>query len=69
MKKQSSKYKDLMMNNLTIQQFCQLETLKTDISPIITPDRQCRERIEGNLTVLEVTNSAGQIVQELILVV
>ncbi|MDJ0589769.1 MAG: hypothetical protein QNJ72_07205 [Pleurocapsa sp. MO_226.B13] len=59
-----------MMNNLTIQQFCQLETLKTEIDSIITAgDRQCRERIEGSLTVLEVTNSAGQIVQELILVV
>ena len=57
------------MKNLTIQQFCQLETLKSDINPIITSDYECRERIEGNLTVLEVTDSEGQVVRELILVV
>lgn len=56
------------MKNLTIQQFCQLETLKSDIDPTINSDYQCHERIEGNLTVLEVTNAEGHIVQELILV-
>lgn len=57
------------MKNLTIQQYCQLETLKTDIHPLITSDCECTERIEGNLTVLEVTNSEGKVIQELILVV
>ena len=57
------------MKNLTIQQFCQLETLKSDIDPIITSDYKCHERIEGNLTVLEVINAQGKVVQELILVV
>ena len=57
------------MKNLTIQQYCQLETLKTDIHPLITSDCECRERIEGNLTVLEVTNSEGKVIRELILVV
>ena len=57
------------MNNLTIKQFCQLETLKVDLNPTIASDYECRERIEANLTVLEVTNSQGQVVQELILVV
>ena len=57
------------MNNLTIQQFCQLEILKSDIKPIITSDYECRERIEGNLTVLEVTDIQGKVIQELILVV
>lgn len=57
------------MKNLTIQQFCQLETLKVDLNPVIASDYECRERIEGNLTVLEVTNSHGEIIQELVLVV
>ena len=57
------------MNNLTIQQFCQLETLKSDIEPIIASYYECHERIEDNLTVLEVTNAQGKVVQELILVV
>ena len=57
------------MKNLTIQQFCQLETLKVDINPVISADCECHERIEGDLTVLEVTDSQGQVIRELILVV
>lgn len=56
------------MKNLTIQQFCQLETLKSDIDPTINSDHQYNERVEGNLTVLEVTNAEGDIIRELILV-
>ena len=51
------------MNNLTIQQFCQLETLKTDINPLIASNCQYSEKIEGNLTVLKVTNPEGKVVQ------
>jgi|GEM_PF-2116795 len=57
------------MKNLTVQQFCQLETLKVDINPTIASEYECHERIEANLTVLEVTNSQGKVIQELILVV
>lgn len=56
------------MNNLTIEQFCQLETLKTDLNPLITPDCQYHETTEGNLTILELTNATGKVIQELIVV-
>ena len=56
------------MNNLTIQQFCQLETLKTDLHPFITSNCQYSEKIEGNLTVLKLTNPEGEVVRELIVV-
>ncbi|MGD1919834.1 MAG: hypothetical protein ACFCAD_13660 [Pleurocapsa sp.] len=56
------------MNNLTIQQFCQLETLKTDLHPLITSNCEYSEKIEGNLTVLKLTNPEGDVVQELIVV-
>lgn len=57
------------MNKLTVLQFCQLETLKSDLNPLIESECECNERTEGSLTVLELTNSKGRIVQELILVV
>ncbi len=57
------------MNNLTVLQFCQLETLKTDLDFLINSEYECQERIEGNLTVLELKDAEGKIVQELILVV
>ena len=56
------------MNNLTIQQFCQLETLKTDLHPLIASNYECSEKIEGNLTVLKLTDSEGELVRELIVV-
>ena len=57
------------MSNLTIQQFCQLETLKAELNLFTTSDYQCTETIKDNLTVLEVTNPEREIVQEFILVV
>ena len=54
------------MSNLTIQQFCQLETLKTDLN--LEFNYKYQERIKGNLSVLEVTDDEGNIVQELIIV-
>jgi len=56
------------MNKLTIQQFCQLETLKTDLNPLITSNCEYSEKIEGNLTVLKLTNPQGEVIQELIVV-
>ena len=56
------------MNNLTIQQFCQLETLKSDIHPSIASNCEYSEKIEGNLSVLKLTNPEGEVVQELIVV-
>ena len=56
------------MNNLTIQQFCQLETLKTDLHPLITSNCEFNEQIEGNLSVLKLTNPEGEVVRELIIV-
>ncbi len=54
------------MNNLTIQQFCQLETLKTDLD--LESSHRYQEKIKGNLTVLEITDLEGNILQELIIV-
>ncbi|MCC0176686.1 hypothetical protein I4641_06800 [Waterburya agarophytonicola K14] len=56
------------MNNLTIQQFCQLETLKTDLNPLIKSNCEYNEEIEGNLSVLKLTNPEGEVIQELIVV-
>ena len=56
------------MNNLTIQQFCQLETLKTDLDPLIGSNCEYSEKREGNLTVLQLTNAEGKLIQELIVV-
>ncbi|MEM8828896.1 MAG: hypothetical protein AAGE96_06005 [Cyanobacteria bacterium P01_G01_bin.19] len=56
------------MKNLTIQQFCQLETLKADLNPLIASSHECSEKIEGNLSVFKLTNPEGEIVRELIVV-
>ena len=56
------------MNNLTIQQFCQLETLKTDLNPLIEANCEYSEKREGNLTVLQLTNNEGELIRELIVV-
>ena len=54
------------MKNLTIKQFCQLETLKTDLH--LESGYEYQEKIEDNLTVLKVTDSEGNFVRELIVV-
>ena len=56
------------MNNLTIKQFCQLETLKSDLNPLVESGCQYHETTEDNLTILELTNSAGEVIQEVIVV-
>ena len=56
------------MNNLTIEQFCRLETLKTDLLNSISPGYKCQEKIKDNLTVLEIIDSEGNVIRELILV-
>ena len=54
------------MSNLTIQQFCQLETLKTDL--YLESDDKYQETIKDNMTVFEVTDFEGNLVKELIVV-
>ncbi len=54
------------MSNLTIQQFCQLETLKTDL--YLESDDKYQETIKDNMTVFEVTDFEGNLLQELIVV-
>lgn len=54
------------MSNLTIEQFCQLETLKNDL--LLESNYVCKEKLQGNLTVLEVTDLEGNVTQELIVV-
>lgn len=54
--------------NLTIEQYCQLETLKTDLRSCNGEGCQYREKIENNVTILEVTDSEGNLVKELIIV-
>jgi hypothetical protein len=56
------------MKNLTIEQFCRLETLKADLLNSISPGYKCQEKIKDNLTVLEITDSEGNVIRELILV-
>ncbi|MEM7594765.1 MAG: hypothetical protein AAF383_25250 [Cyanobacteria bacterium P01_A01_bin.83] len=53
------------MSNLTIQQFCQLETLKTDL---LESDYKYQEKIKDNMTVIEVTDFEGNLLKELIVV-
>lgn len=57
------------MSNLTIQQFCQVEAFKTEVNSLIPSNIECREKTEGNLTIVELLNGEGNVVQELILVV
>ncbi len=54
------------MSNLTIQQFCQLETLKIDL--YLESDDKYQERIKDNMTVFEVTDFEGNLLKELIVV-
>lgn len=54
------------MNKLSIQQFCQLETLKSDLH--LESGYRCEETIKDNLTVFEVTDGEGNLLQELIIV-
>lgn len=53
------------MNKLTIQQFCQLETLKKDLQH---DGYKCREKVQDNLTILELLDRDGNVVRELIVV-
>lgn len=57
------------MNDLTIQQFCQVEAFKADINSILLSGYKYREKTEGNLTIVELVDELGSVVQELILVV
>ena len=54
------------MSNLTIEQFCQLETLKSDLH--LESSYKCEEKLKENMTVLELTDLSGNVVQELIVV-
>jgi len=54
------------MSNLTIEQYCQLETLKSDLH--LESSYKCEEKLKENMTVLEVTDCAGNVLQELIVV-
>lgn len=54
------------MSNLTIEQFCQLATLKADLD--LESGYQYQEKIKDNLTVLEVTDFEGNLLRELIVV-
>ncbi|NJL51649.1 MAG: hypothetical protein HC930_04500 [Hydrococcus sp. SU_1_0] len=55
------------MSNLTIQQFCQLETLKTDLH--LESSYECQEQFQESFTLLEVTDLEGNLLQELIVVI
>ena len=57
------------MNNLSIQQFCQIEAFRTDLNSMTLSDCEYREKVEGNLTIVEFFDQEGSVVQELILVV
>ena len=54
------------MSNLTIQQFCQLATLKEDLQ--LESNHKCKEEFQENYTVLEVTDPEGNLLQELIVI-
>ncbi|MEM7759504.1 MAG: hypothetical protein AAGF83_21950 [Cyanobacteria bacterium P01_G01_bin.67] len=53
------------MNQLTILQFCQLETLKNDL---LESDCKYQERIKDNMTVIEVIDFKGNLLKELVVV-
>ncbi|PSB10393.1 hypothetical protein C7B62_09695 [Pleurocapsa sp. CCALA 161] len=55
-----------IMSNLTIQQYCQLESLKTDLN--LKSSYNFQEQFQGNLTVIKITDSEGNMLQELIIV-
>lgn len=54
------------MSNLTIQQFCQLETLKIDLH--LESEYKYQEVIKDNMTVFEATDFEGNVRHELIIV-
>lgn len=54
------------MSHLTIQQYCQLESLKTDLH--LESGYKCQEQFQENFTVIKVTGAQGNILQELIVV-
>jgi len=54
------------MSNLTIEQFCQLVTLKSDLH--LESSYNCEEKLKENMTVLEVTDFTGNVIRELIVV-
>ena len=56
------------MKNLTIEQFCKLETLKTDLRSGDLRDCKYEEKIKDNVTVLEVKDLEGKTIKELIVV-
>ena len=56
------------MENLTIEQFCKLEILKLDLRSGDLSDCKYEEKIEDNLTVLEVKDPEGNTIKELIVV-
>ena len=56
------------MKNLTIEQFCKLEILKTDLRSGELSDCKYEEKIEDNVTVLEVKDPEGNTIKELIVV-
>lgn len=56
------------MNNLTIEQYCKLETLKTDLRSFDLSGCKYKEKVKDNLTVLEVTDLEGNVIKELIVV-
>lgn len=60
------------MNNLTIEQYCKLETLKTDLESAdfggCKSGCKYEEKVKDNVTVLEVTDFQGNLIKELIVV-
>ena len=56
------------MKNLTIEQFCKLETLKADLRSGDLSDCKYEEKIKDNVTVLEVKDLEGKTIKELIVV-
>lgn len=56
------------MKNLTIEQFCKLETLKTDLRSGDLGECRYEEKIQDNVTVLEIKDPEGNTIKELIVV-
>lgn len=54
------------MKDLTIEQYCQLENLKNDLH--LGSSYHCQQKVKDNLTVLEVSDSQGNVLRELIVV-
>ena len=56
------------MNNLTIEQYCKLETLKIDLESADFSGYKYEEKVKDNVIVLEVTDFQGNPIKELIVV-